>query len=54
MTVQLLTEHYLEILGLRGVYTGAYESTLVKMPHCLKLHVAAHVKNMLRLRCLAS
>ena len=27
----------------RSVYTGSSESTLVKMPHCWKSHVAAQV-----------
>ena len=41
MTVKLLTEHHLEFLGLNGGYTGLSESTLVKMPHFWKTHVAA-------------
>ena len=41
MTVKLLTEHYLEFLILKGGCTGSSESTLVKMPLCLKSHVAA-------------
>ena len=43
MIVKLLTEHHLELLGLKGGCTGSYESTLVKMPHCWKLHVTAHM-----------
>ena len=35
-TVQLLTEHHLEFLSLKGDCTGSSESTLVKMPHCCK------------------
>ena len=42
MTVKLLTEHHLEFLSLKGGCTGSSESTLVKMPHCWKSHVAAH------------
>ena len=42
MSVKLLTEHHLEFLSLRGGYTGPSESTLVKIPHCWKSHVAAH------------
>ena len=38
MIVQLLTEHHLEFLSLK-------ESTLVKMPHCWKSHVMAHIKS---------
>ena len=43
MTVKLLTEHHLKFLGLKGGYTGSSESTLVKMPHCWKSHVTAHI-----------
>ena len=43
MTVKLLTEHHLECLSLKGDCTGSSESTLVKMPHCWKLHVMAHI-----------
>ena len=45
MIVKLLTEHHLEFLSLKGVCTGSYESTVVKIPHCWKSHVAAHVYN---------
>ena len=44
MTVKLLTEHHLEFLSLKGGCTGSSESTLVKMPHCWKSHVAAHMR----------
>ena len=43
MIVKLLTEHLLEVLCLKGGCTGSSESTLVKMPHCWKSHVAAHI-----------
>ena len=43
MSVKLLTEHHLEFLSLKGGCTGSSESTLVKMPHCWKSHVVAHV-----------
>ena len=43
MTVQLLTEHHLEFLSLKGGCTGSSESTLVKMPHCWKSHVVAQM-----------
>ena len=43
MSVKLLTEHHLEFLSLKGGCTGSSESTLVKMPHCWKSHVAAHL-----------
>ena len=44
MSVKLLTEHHLELLILKGGCTGSSESTLVKMPHCWKSHVTAHIK----------
>ena len=40
MSVKLLTEHRLEFLSLKGGCTGSSESTLFKMPHCWKAHVA--------------
>ena len=43
MTVKLLTEHDLEFLSLKGDFTDLSESTLVKIPHCWKSHVAAHM-----------
>ena len=43
MGVKLLTEHRLEFLSLKGVCTGSSESTFVKMPHCRKSHVTAHI-----------
>ena len=43
MSVKLLTEHHLELLSLKGGYTGLSESTLVKMPHCWKSHVTAQI-----------
>ena len=45
MSVKLLTEHYLEVLSLKGGCTGTSESTLVKMSHCWKSHVTAHTKD---------
>ena len=44
MSVKLLTEHHLEFLSLKGGYTGSFESTLVKIPHCWKSHAAPHIK----------
>ena len=38
-----MTEHHLEFLSLEGGCTGSTESTLVKMPHCWKSHVVAHM-----------
>ena len=43
MSVKLLTEHHLEFLLLKGGCTGSSESTLVKIPHCWKSHVTAHL-----------
>ena len=43
MSVKLLSEHHLEFLSLKGGCTCSSESTLVKMPHCWKSHVAAHL-----------
>ena len=43
MSVRLLSEHHLEFLSLKGGCTGSSESTLVKVPHCLKSHVTAQI-----------
>ena len=43
MSVKLLTKHNFEFLSLKGGGTGSSESTLVKMPHCWKSHVAAQM-----------
>ena len=43
MIVKLLTEHYLELLSLKGGYRGSSESTLVKMSNCWKSHAAAQI-----------
>ena len=43
MSVKLLTKHHLEFLSLKGDRTGSSESILVKMPHCWKSHVTAHI-----------
>ena len=44
MIVKLLTEHHLEFLSLiAGGCRGSSESTLVKIPYCLKSHVTAHM-----------
>ena len=47
MIIKLLTETHLEILRLKGGCTGLSESTLVKMPHCWKSHVAAQMSMMM-------
>ena len=38
-----MTEQHLEFLSLKGGCTGSSESTLVKIPHCCKSHVSAHM-----------
>ena len=43
MKIELLTEHHLEFLSLKGGCTGLSECTLVKLPHCWKSHVAAQL-----------
>ena len=43
MNIKLLDEHNLEFLSLKEGYTGSSESNHVKMPHCWKSHVAAHL-----------
>ena len=42
LTVQLPTKQNFEFLRLKVSYTGSSESTLDKIPHCWKSHVAAH------------
>ena len=43
MNIELLTEHHLEFLSLKGGCTCSSDSTLVKMPHCWKSRVTAVV-----------
>ena len=43
MSVELLTEHNLEFLSLKGGCTDSSESTHVKMPHCWKSRVTANL-----------
>ena len=43
MSVKLLTEQHLEFLSLIVDCTDLSESTHVKMPHCWKSHVTAHI-----------
>ena len=43
MNIRLLTEDNLEFLSLIGGCIGSSESTLVKIPHCWKSHVTAHM-----------
>ena len=58
MNVKLLIENHLELLSLEGGCTGSSESTLVKIPHCWKSRVTAHLcalsgeyKNELNFKC---
>ena len=44
-SLKLLTEHHLKFLSLTGGCTGSSESTLVKMPHCWKSDVTAHMRS---------
>ena len=39
MTLRLQTEHHLEVLSLKGGFTGSSEPIHFKMPHCWKSHV---------------
>ena len=43
MTVILLTEHHLKFLSSKDGCTGSSESALIKMPHCRKSDVTAHM-----------
>ena len=49
MIVKLLTEHYLELLSLKGGCRGSSESTLVKMSNCWKSHATAQMMDALLL-----
>ena len=49
MSVKLLTVQHLKFLSLKGGCTGLSESSLVKMPHCLKSRVAAQFENQCKL-----
>ena len=44
MNVKLLTEPHWRFLSLKRGCTCSSESTLVKMPHCWKSHVMAHLR----------
>ena len=44
ISVKLLTEHHFEFLSLKGGCIDLSDSTLVKIPHYWKSHVAAHKK----------
>ena len=43
MIVELLTEHHLEFLSLKGGCRGSSESVLVKMSNCRKSLATAHM-----------
>ena len=49
MLVKLLTEHHLGFQSLTGGCTDSYESSYVKIPHCWKSHVTAHLSLLLML-----
>ena len=51
MSVKLLTEQNLEFLSFKGGCTGSSESIHVKMPHCWKSNVTAHLCSVLLLLC---
>ena len=46
MIVNLLAEHYLEFVSLKGGCRGSSESTLVKMSNFWKYHAAAQMVSM--------
>ena len=54
MSIKLLTEHHLEFLSLKGGCTGSSKSILVKMSHCWKSHVAAHLYMYIHIRRIAA
>ena len=43
MAVKLLAKQHLKFLSLTEGYTGSFESIHVKIPHCWKSHVMAHI-----------
>ena len=43
MNIKLLTDQHLELLSSKGGCADLSESTLVKMPHCWKSRVTAHM-----------
>ena len=49
--LSLLTEHHLDFLSLKGGCIGLSESALVKMPHCWKSHVTAHLNLKMLIWC---
>ena len=51
MNIKLLTEHHFEFLSLKRGCTGSSESTLFKIPHCWKSHVAAQIDFLLSRCC---
>ena len=51
MSVKLHTGLSLEFLSLKGGYIGSSECTLVKIPHCRKSRVTAHILSVFLLSC---
>ena len=47
MSVKLLTENNLEFLSLKGGCVGMSEFALVKIQHCWKSRVTAHIVSLL-------
>ena len=45
MSDKLLAEHHLECISFKKGCTGSSDFSLVKIPHCLKSHVPAHIYN---------
>ena len=43
MSIKLLTEHHLEFLSSKDDCTCSSETIHVKIPHCWKSHLAAHI-----------
>ena len=43
MSIKLLTEHHLELLGLEGGCKGPLSLHLSKKPHCWKSHIATQL-----------
>ena len=54
MIVQLLTEHHFEFLSLEGGCKGSPKSTHVKVPHCWKSHVRAHLSSLFKFQAIGT
>ena len=49
MNIKLLAEQHLEFLSFKRGCTASSESAFVRMPHCWKAHVAAHMEYSIRI-----